>query len=91
MTGTEIEQLKAMWSSGLPTKAIAQHLCFSHSTIRRFVHENRELFPYRNRIVSDETRQLWTRQMREGKATPRKVSKTLGVSYSTAYKWMMAR
>ena len=88
MTSDELATLKELYASSMPLSEIARHMGYSKATIKCFITEHRDMFPYRKKRVPPRTRDLWVARIKAGRVTQLQAAKALGVSPVTVSRWV---
>lgn len=81
------EEFQSLWARGVSLQKIARLLGYSYGYLSAYVKTRRDKFPYRHKQFSRETREAIGGIVRDGKATPKRVSQVLGIDVDTVRRW----
>lgn len=88
MTDDELATLKELYAGSMPIAEIARRMGYSVATIKCFISQHRDVFPYRRKRVPPRVQEMWVARIKAGRVTQRQAAKALGVSPVTIARWV---
>lgn len=83
-----MNEMRRMYSQGMTTKEIAEHIGYSESYVRQIIRENRNIFPYRKRRIPKEIKEECVSLVLDKDWSQEAASRKYGVHVNTVGRWV---